>query len=177
MASRPSASNSSYLSPVCAAFRTCSFAVLRARCCTTPPSSIVFRYSFTPLWYTACRFQAPGFPGQLTQHQYVVGTFSLTQIGQTSCFSRPSSISDGSRAQPKQARLSATGKGAPLTLAEGGAAAAVDLVASLSTFSAFSASRTSLVARSGCCSRSLAISGLTPRSGSATRRARTASTR
>ena len=39
---------------------------------------------------------------------YVVGTFSLTHIGQTGCFSRPSPISDGSRAQPKQARLGAS---------------------------------------------------------------------
>eukprot|EP00964_Phaeocystis_antarctica_P131368 scaffold95260_cov63-Phaeocystis_antarctica.AAC.2 len=54
---------------------------------------------------------------------------------------------------------------------------AAALAASLSAFRAFSASRTSLVAapRSGCCSRSLASIGLKPRSGSATRRSRTAS--
>eukprot|EP00964_Phaeocystis_antarctica_P111970 scaffold76205_cov59-Phaeocystis_antarctica.AAC.6 len=77
-----------------------------------------------------------------------------------------------------QARLSAAFGGAPPSSAAGGAAAAV-LAASLSAFSAFSASRTSLVAapRSGCCSRSLASSGLKPRSGSATRRPRTASRR
>eukprot|EP00964_Phaeocystis_antarctica_P014454 scaffold7958_cov45-Phaeocystis_antarctica.AAC.3 len=56
-----------------------------------------------------------------------------------------------------------------------GGAAAV----SLSAFSAFSATRTSLVAapRSGCCARSLASSGLKPRSGSATRIPRMASRR
>eukprot|EP00964_Phaeocystis_antarctica_P151820 scaffold119494_cov60-Phaeocystis_antarctica.AAC.2 len=77
-----------------------------------------------------------------------------------------------------QARLSATGKGAPRSMAAGGAAAAT-LAASLSAFSAFSASRTSLVAapRSGCCACSLTSSGLKPRSGSATRRPRTASSR
>eukprot|EP00964_Phaeocystis_antarctica_P073020 scaffold44775_cov59-Phaeocystis_antarctica.AAC.2 len=82
-----------------------------------------------------------------------------------------------------QARLSATFEGAPPWLAAGGAAAggaaAAALAASLSAFSAASASRTSLVAapRSGCCSRSLASSGLKPRSVSATRRPRTASRR
>eukprot|EP00964_Phaeocystis_antarctica_P048751 scaffold28224_cov58-Phaeocystis_antarctica.AAC.4 len=77
-----------------------------------------------------------------------------------------------------QARLSATFEGAPPPSAAGGAAAAT-LAASLSAFSAASASRTSLVAapRSGCCSRSLASSGLKPRSGSATRMPRTASSR
>eukprot|EP00964_Phaeocystis_antarctica_P151634 scaffold119289_cov65-Phaeocystis_antarctica.AAC.2 len=77
-----------------------------------------------------------------------------------------------------QARLSATFEGAPLSSIVGGAAAAA-LAASLSAFSTASASRTSLVAapRSGCCSRSLASSGLKPRSGSATRRSRTASRR
>eukprot|EP00964_Phaeocystis_antarctica_P149697 scaffold116913_cov57-Phaeocystis_antarctica.AAC.1 len=76
-----------------------------------------------------------------------------------------------------QARLSATGKGAQPSSAAGGAAAA--LVASLSAFSANSASRTSLVAApsSGCCACSLASSGLKPRSGSATRSPRTASRR
>eukprot|EP00964_Phaeocystis_antarctica_P065090 scaffold39217_cov62-Phaeocystis_antarctica.AAC.1 len=76
-----------------------------------------------------------------------------------------------------QARLSATFEGAPLSSAAGGAAAA--LAASLSAFSAVSATRTSLVAapRSGCCSCSLASSGLKPRSGSATRSPRTASRR
>eukprot|EP00964_Phaeocystis_antarctica_P159039 scaffold129960_cov71-Phaeocystis_antarctica.AAC.1 len=56
---------------------------------------------------------------------------------------------------------------------------AAALEASLSAFSAFSATRTSLVAapRSGWCARSLASSGLKPRSGSATRRPRTASIR
>eukprot|EP00964_Phaeocystis_antarctica_P009223 scaffold5003_cov93-Phaeocystis_antarctica.AAC.2 len=87
-------------------------------------------------------------------------------------------MSDGSLPQPTQARLSATLGGAPPlsaagstpSLAAGWAAAA--LGASLSSaFSAISASRTSLVAapRSGCCSRSLASSGLRPRSGLATR--------
>eukprot|EP00964_Phaeocystis_antarctica_P078249 scaffold48662_cov49-Phaeocystis_antarctica.AAC.2 len=77
-----------------------------------------------------------------------------------------------------QARLSATGKGAALLLVAGGAAAAA-LAASLSAFRAASATRTSLVAapRSGCCSCSLASSGLKPRSGSATRSPRTASKR
>eukprot|EP00964_Phaeocystis_antarctica_P060620 scaffold36150_cov54-Phaeocystis_antarctica.AAC.5 len=85
-----------------------------------------------------------------------------------------------------QARLSATFEGAPSSSAAGGAAAsaagggaAAAVAASLSAFSAFSASRTSLVAapRSGCCARSLASSGLKPRSGSATRSPRTASRR
>eukprot|EP00964_Phaeocystis_antarctica_P073469 scaffold45061_cov34-Phaeocystis_antarctica.AAC.1 len=86
-------------------------------------------------------------------------------------------MSDGSRKQPMQARLSATFGGARASSAAGGAAAAS--VASLSAFSAASASRTSLVAapRSGFCSRSLASSGLKPRSGSATRRPRTATRR
>eukprot|EP00964_Phaeocystis_antarctica_P052525 scaffold30768_cov68-Phaeocystis_antarctica.AAC.3 len=131
-----------------------------------------------------------GFPGQLTQHQYVVGTFSLTQIGQTSCFSRSSPISDGSRAQPKQARLGASDadKGVPPLPAAGGAATAGGVaaaasaaasVASPSALSAISASRTSLLpaARSGCCSRSLASSGLGPRPGSASHSPRTASRR
>eukprot|EP00964_Phaeocystis_antarctica_P108706 scaffold73255_cov60-Phaeocystis_antarctica.AAC.1 len=58
-------------------------------------------------------------------------------------------MSDGSLAQPMHARLSATGKGAPLSLAAGGAAAAAAAAAataSLSAFSAVSATRTSLVA-------------------------------
>eukprot|EP00964_Phaeocystis_antarctica_P132896 scaffold97047_cov54-Phaeocystis_antarctica.AAC.4 len=85
-----------------------------------------------------------------------------------------------------QARLSATFEGArPLSPAGGaaasaaGGAAAAASEASLSAFSAASATRTSLVAapRSGCCSRSLASSGLKLRSGSATRRPRTASRR
>eukprot|EP00964_Phaeocystis_antarctica_P111968 scaffold76205_cov59-Phaeocystis_antarctica.AAC.4 len=85
-----------------------------------------------------------------------------------------------------QARLSATFEGAAPSSAAGGAvasaaggAAAAALAASLSAFSAASASRTSLVAapRSGCCSRSLASSGLKPRPGSATRSPRTASRR
>eukprot|EP00964_Phaeocystis_antarctica_P098349 scaffold64370_cov55-Phaeocystis_antarctica.AAC.3 len=77
-----------------------------------------------------------------------------------------------------QARLSAAFEGAPLSSAAGGAAAAA-LAASLSAFSAASATRTSLVAapRSGCCACSLASSGLKPRSGSATRSPRTASRR
>eukprot|EP00964_Phaeocystis_antarctica_P131076 scaffold94938_cov57-Phaeocystis_antarctica.AAC.3 len=77
-----------------------------------------------------------------------------------------------------QARLSATFEGAPPSSAAGGAAAAA-LAASLSAFSAASATRTSLVAapRSGCCARSLASSGLKPRSGSAKRIPRTASRR
>eukprot|EP00964_Phaeocystis_antarctica_P139881 scaffold104667_cov72-Phaeocystis_antarctica.AAC.12 len=75
-----------------------------------------------------------------------------------------------------QARLSATFEGAPPSLAAGGAAVAAALAASLSAFSTVSASRTSLVAapRSGRCARSLASSGLKPRSGSATRSPRTA---
>eukprot|EP00964_Phaeocystis_antarctica_P067997 scaffold41205_cov62-Phaeocystis_antarctica.AAC.1 len=87
-------------------------------------------------------------------------------------------MSDGSRAQPMQARLSAAFAGAQPTSAAGGAVSAAAL-ASLSAFSAASASRTSLVAapRSGCCARSLASSGLKPRSGSATRSPRTASSR
>eukprot|EP00964_Phaeocystis_antarctica_P056374 scaffold33258_cov62-Phaeocystis_antarctica.AAC.8 len=103
------------------------------------------------------------------------------------CFSRSSSMSDGSLRQPMQARLSATGKGArpssaagdaPLSSTAGGAAAAA-VAALLSAFSAASATRTSLVAapKYGCCSRSLASSGLKPRSGSATRSPRTASSR
>eukprot|EP00964_Phaeocystis_antarctica_P132894 scaffold97047_cov54-Phaeocystis_antarctica.AAC.2 len=86
-----------------------------------------------------------------------------------------------------QARLSATFEGAqPPSAAAGrvaaaaaGGSAAAALAASPSAFSAASAARTSLVAalRPGCCSRSLASSGLKPRSGSATRRPRTASRR
>eukprot|EP00964_Phaeocystis_antarctica_P098028 scaffold64100_cov54-Phaeocystis_antarctica.AAC.3 len=77
------------------------------------------------------------------------------------------------------ARLSATFEGTQPSPAASGAAAAAALAASLSAFSAASASRTSLVAapRSGCCARSLASSGLKPRSGSATRSPRTASRR
>eukprot|EP00964_Phaeocystis_antarctica_P003635 scaffold1954_cov63-Phaeocystis_antarctica.AAC.10 len=99
-------------------------------------------------------------------------------------------MSDGSLAQPKQARLSASdAEGAPPSsaagsaVAAGGAAvAAAASVASLSAFSAFSAasaSRTSLLPapRSGCCSRSLASSGLGPSSGSASHSPRTASRR
>eukprot|EP00964_Phaeocystis_antarctica_P060602 scaffold36142_cov59-Phaeocystis_antarctica.AAC.2 len=127
---------------------------------------------------------------ELTQHQYVVGTFSLTQTGQTSCFSRSSPISDGSLAQPKQARLiakfdgtqpsSVTGSASAVggASAAGGAAAAAS-VASRSALSAASASRTSLLPapRSGCCFRSLASSGLGPSSGSASHSPRTASRR
>ena len=47
-----------------------------------------------------------------------------THFGQTGCFSRSSPMSDGSLAQPKQARLSATPEGTPATSAAGGAAAA-----------------------------------------------------
>eukprot|EP00964_Phaeocystis_antarctica_P066931 scaffold40501_cov65-Phaeocystis_antarctica.AAC.2 len=185
--------HSSYASPDCAASRAALSAISRSSCCITPPSSVSVRRFFTTLWYTACRFQAPGFPGQLTQHQYVVGTFSLTQIGQTSCFSRSSPISDGSLAQPKQARLIASdaGKGAPPSSAVGGVAAAggtssagggtaaAASVASRSAFSDASASRTSLLPapRSGCCSRSLASSGLGPRPGLASHSPRTASRR
>merc|ERR1712153_182956 len=122
-------------------------------CCITPPSSNLARCLLTFLWYGACRFQASGFAGQLTQHQYVVGTFSSTQIGHTSCLTRPSPISDGSRPQPKQARLGGSDAfgGAPPSLAAGGAAAAgggaaaAASVASLSPLSASSASRTSLL--------------------------------
>eukprot|EP00964_Phaeocystis_antarctica_P039118 scaffold22373_cov54-Phaeocystis_antarctica.AAC.1 len=122
---KPSATSSAYSSPVSAASRAASSAASRCRCCVTPPSSVLFRCTFTALWYTACRFQAPGFPGQLTQHQYVVGTFSLTHFGHTGCFARSSPISDGSRAQPKQARLGASdvGKGAPPSPTEETAAA------------------------------------------------------
>eukprot|EP00964_Phaeocystis_antarctica_P012532 scaffold6909_cov56-Phaeocystis_antarctica.AAC.2 len=77
-----------------------------------------------------------------------------------------------------QARLSAAFElGIPPSSAAGGAAVA--FAASLSAFSAFSASRTSLVPapRSGCCARSLASSGLGPRPGSATCSPRTASRR
>jgi hypothetical protein len=175
---RPSASSFEYASPVRAAYRACSSAVSRSRCCTTPPSSVIFRCFRSFLWNTPCISQAPGFAGQFLPQRYVVGSFRSRHLSQIGCFSRPSSMSDGSRAQPMQARLSATGKGVVLLLAAGGGAAAA-LAASLSAFSAFSASRTSLVAapRSGCCSRSLASSGLTPRSGSATRSPRTASRR
>ena len=168
---RPSASSFEYASPVRAAYRACSSAVSRSRCCTTPPSSVIFRCFRSFLWNTPCISQAPGFAGQFLPHRYVVGSFRSRHLSQIGCFSRSSSMSDGSRAQPMQARLSATGKG------EGGAAAA--LAASLSALSAARASRTSLVAApsSGCCSRSLASSGLKPRSGSATRRPRTASRR
>eukprot|EP00964_Phaeocystis_antarctica_P124877 scaffold88507_cov63-Phaeocystis_antarctica.AAC.1 len=38
-----SASSSSYLSPVCAAVRACHSATSRFRCCSTPPSSLLFR--------------------------------------------------------------------------------------------------------------------------------------
>eukprot|EP00964_Phaeocystis_antarctica_P126430 scaffold90127_cov63-Phaeocystis_antarctica.AAC.2 len=85
-----------------------------------------------------------------------------------------------------QARLSATGEGAPPSLAADGTAAALAAslsaaaLASLSSaFTAVSASRTSLLptSRSGCCSRSLASSGLGPRSGSAKCSPRTASRR
>eukprot|EP00964_Phaeocystis_antarctica_P096333 scaffold62643_cov56-Phaeocystis_antarctica.AAC.3 len=176
----PSASSSLYSLPDCAASRAVSSAISRFCCCATPPSSDAFSCTFSFLWYTACRFQAPGFPGQLTQHQYVVGTLYLTHFGQTGCLTRSSPISDGSLAQPKQARLGASdaGKGARPSPAAGGAAAAV-MAASLSAFSAASASRTSLVAapRSGCCACSLASSGLKPRSGSASRSPRTASRR
>ena len=63
--------------------------------------------------------------------------------------------------------------------AEGVAGGAAASVASLSAFSAVSASRTSLVPapRFGCCSRSLASSGLGPSSGSASHSPRTASRR
>eukprot|EP00964_Phaeocystis_antarctica_P108464 scaffold73051_cov62-Phaeocystis_antarctica.AAC.2 len=103
-------------------------------------------------------------------------------------------MSDGSLPQPTQARLSATFGGAPPPSAARGASpsstaggtpssaagrAAAARAASLSAFTAVSASRTSLVPapRSGCCSCSLASSGLRPRSGSATRSARTAERR
>eukprot|EP00964_Phaeocystis_antarctica_P119338 scaffold83086_cov27-Phaeocystis_antarctica.AAC.1 len=78
-----------------------------------------------------------------------------------------------------QARLSATFEGAAPSPAAGGGAATAALAASLSALSAASASRTSLVAApsSGSCARSLASSGLKPRSGSVTRSPRTASRR
>eukprot|EP00964_Phaeocystis_antarctica_P048207 scaffold27899_cov66-Phaeocystis_antarctica.AAC.2 len=64
-------------------------------------------------------------------------------------------------------------------VAAAGGAAAAALAASLSAFSAVSASRTSLLPapRSGCCSRSLASSGLGPSPGSASHSPRTASRR
>eukprot|EP00964_Phaeocystis_antarctica_P008719 scaffold4722_cov60-Phaeocystis_antarctica.AAC.5 len=186
----PLATSSWYSSPDCAATWANFSAASRCLCCITPPSSIAFRCLFTSLWYTVCRFQASGFPGQLTQHQYVVGTLSLTQIGQTSCLTRSSPISDGSRAQPKQARLIATFDGTPPSSATGstsalagaaaaGGGAAAASVASRSAFSVVSASRTSLVPapRSCCCSRSLASSSLGPRPGSASHSPRTASRR
>eukprot|EP00964_Phaeocystis_antarctica_P099480 scaffold65324_cov54-Phaeocystis_antarctica.AAC.4 len=87
-------------------------------------------------------------------------------------------MSDGSLAQPKQARLTATFGGASPSSAAAGAAAAASL-ASISALSTVSASRTSLLPapRSGCCSRSLASSGLGPSSGSASHSPRTASRR
>eukprot|EP00964_Phaeocystis_antarctica_P114339 scaffold78317_cov55-Phaeocystis_antarctica.AAC.1 len=95
------------------------------------------------------------------------------------CFSRSSSMSDSSLKQPMHARLRATFGGAPPPSSAAGGAAVAALAASLSAFSAASASRTSLVAapRSGCCACSLASSGLKPRSGSVTRSPRTASRR
>eukprot|EP00964_Phaeocystis_antarctica_P033759 scaffold19146_cov53-Phaeocystis_antarctica.AAC.3 len=119
-----------------------------------------------------------GSPGNFLPQRYVVGSFSSRHMSQMGCFSRPSPMSDGSRKQPMQARLSATFEGAPPSSAAGGAAAAA-LAASPSAFSAFRASRTSLVAapKSGCCCHSLASSGLKPRSGSATRSPHTASRR
>eukprot|EP00964_Phaeocystis_antarctica_P007511 scaffold4072_cov61-Phaeocystis_antarctica.AAC.2 len=120
----PSAISSWYVSPVCAARRATCSAASRSFCCCTPPSSLSFCTLFSCLWYAACSFQAPGLPGHLTQHQYVVGTFCLTHLGHTGCFSRSSSISDGSLAQPKHARLSATFGAAPPLLAAGGTAAA-----------------------------------------------------
>eukprot|EP00964_Phaeocystis_antarctica_P117521 scaffold81351_cov48-Phaeocystis_antarctica.AAC.1 len=59
----PSAKSSAYSSPDCAASRASLSAISRFRCCVTPPSSVLFQCPFTTLWYTACRFQAPGFPG------------------------------------------------------------------------------------------------------------------
>eukprot|EP00964_Phaeocystis_antarctica_P153961 scaffold122436_cov52-Phaeocystis_antarctica.AAC.2 len=107
-----------------------------------------------------CSCIAPGFPGQSTPHQYVVSSFSLRHLWHTGCFSRSSSISDGSRPQPTQARLSAAGEGAPPSSAAGGrpssvadstpssaagwAAAVAALAASLSAFSAASASRSDI---------------------------------
>eukprot|EP00964_Phaeocystis_antarctica_P142831 scaffold108179_cov66-Phaeocystis_antarctica.AAC.2 len=122
---------------------------------------------------------APGFPGQLTQHQYVVGTLYLRHFGQTGCFSRSSPISDGILAQPKQARLGASDASGGATLSSAAGGAAATSVPSPSAFSAVSASRTSLVPapRSGCRCRSLASSGLGPRSGSASHSPRTASSR
>ena len=61
-----------------------------------------------------------------------------------------------------QARLNATFEGALPSSAAGGPVTGGAAAASLSAFSAFSASRTSLVAApsSGCCYRSMASSGL-----------------
>ena len=49
----------------------------------------LFRCRLTALCTGVCRFQASGFPGQFTSHQYVVGIFSSRQIGHDGCFSRP----------------------------------------------------------------------------------------
>ena len=53
---------------------------------------------------------------------YVVGSLSSRHLSQMGCFSRSSSMSDGSRKQPMQARLSAADEGAPPSSAAGGAA-------------------------------------------------------
>jgi hypothetical protein len=95
-----------------------------------------------------------------------------------------STSDDGSPTGPTQARLRAAFGGEPSCSASGTSSTAVGcraaaLAAALLScaFSAVSALRTSLVhaPRPGCCSRSLASSGLRPRSGSATRSSRTAS--
>jgi hypothetical protein len=72
-----------------------AFLSAESHCCPTPPSSHLFRCRLTSLCTGVCRFQASGFPGQFTSHQYVVGILSSRQIGHTGCFSRPSPISDG----------------------------------------------------------------------------------
>eukprot|EP00964_Phaeocystis_antarctica_P056675 scaffold33453_cov53-Phaeocystis_antarctica.AAC.2 len=63
----------------------------------TPPSSLFFRCFLSVLWNTPCSSQAPGFAGHLTPQRYVVGSFSSRHLSQMGCFSRPSSMSDGSR--------------------------------------------------------------------------------
>eukprot|EP00964_Phaeocystis_antarctica_P120874 scaffold84601_cov61-Phaeocystis_antarctica.AAC.3 len=105
---------------------------------------------------------------------YVVGSFRSRHQLQISCVCLPST--DGSLPQLAQARLSTACDGAPPSkrgVRRGGGSAPRAIS------SALSASRTSLEATSssGCCSRSLASSGFTPRSGSATRSPRTASSR
>ena len=81
----------------------------RSRCCPTPPS-VAFRIFLTVLCTGACRFQRQG-SGQFTspiRRRYL----EPRQIARWMLL-RPSSISNGSRPQPKPARLSSTPNGAP----------------------------------------------------------------